>query len=73
MKPNKNLNRDFHGLELKAKETDNNNQFELSFSSEEPYLRSFGYEILSHSPDAVDLSRLKEIGVLLYNHDKDKV
>lgn len=73
MKPNKNLNRDFHGLELKAKETDNNNQFELSFSSEEPYLRSFGYEILSHDKNAVDLSRLQEIGVLLYNHDKDRV
>lgn len=42
--------------------------FELSFSSEEPYTRWFGTEILDHSPGAIDLSRLNEIGVLLFNH-----
>ncbi|PIC80535.1 caudovirus prohead protease [Sporosarcina sp. P18a] len=47
--------------------------FELSFSSEEPYQRWFGSEILSHEPGAIDLSRLNEIGVLLYNHNRDKV
>lgn len=44
---------------------------ELSFSSEEPYTRWFGTEILSHDKDAVDLSRLQEVGVLLFNHHAD--
>lgn len=47
--------------------------FRLSFSSEEPYERWFGPEILDHSEGAVDLSRLNEIGVLLFNHDRDEV
>ena len=46
---------------------------ELSFSSEEPYERYFGMEILDHSSEAVDLSRLNEIGVVLYNHNRDRV
>lgn len=48
-------------------------QVELSFSSEEPYERWFGIEILSHNEGAVDLTRLNEIGCLLFNHDRDKV
>jgi len=48
-------------------------QVELSFSSEEPYERWFGLEILSHNEGAVDLTRLNEIGCLLFNHDRDKV
>lgn len=48
-------------------------QVELSFSSEEPYERWFGMEILSHEPGSVDLSRLNDIGCLLYNHNRDKV
>lgn len=48
-------------------------QVELSFSSEEPYERWFGIEILSHSDGAVDLTRLNEIGCLLFNHNRDKV
>lgn len=51
----------------------NERRFELSFSSEEPYKRFFGTEILDHSPGAVDLTRLNEIGVLLFNHDRDEV
>ena len=50
-----------------------NNQYELSFSSEEPYFRGWGTEIIDHSPDAPDLSRLNDIGVLLFNHNRDKV
>lgn len=45
----------------------------MSFSSEEPYKRFFSTEILDHSPGAVDLTRLNEIGVLLFNHDRDEV
>lgn len=52
---------------------DETRTFELSFASEEPYQRWFGKEILSVEPNAVDLSRLNEIGVLLYNHNRDKV
>ena len=48
-------------------------QVELSFSSEEPYERWFGSEVLSHEPGAVDLSRLNDIGCVLYNHNRDKV
>lgn len=48
-------------------------QVELSFSSEEPYTRWFGIEILSHNEGAMDLTRLKEIGCLLFNHDRNKV
>lgn len=51
----------------------NERKFVLSFSSEEPYDRWFGTEILSHSEDAVDLSRLNSIGCVLYNHNRDKV
>lgn len=47
--------------------------FRLSFSSEEPYERWFGPEILDHSDGAVDLTRLNEIGVLLFNHDRDAI
>lgn len=46
---------------------------ELSLSSEEPYARWFGTEILSHNEDAIDLTRLQELGVMLYNHDRDAV
>lgn len=51
----------------------NERKFTLSFASEEPYERWYGVEILDHSPDAVDLSRLNEIGCLLYNHNRDAV
>ena len=45
----------------------------LSFSSETPVLRWFGAEILDHKEGAVNLTRLNEVGVLLFNHDTDKV
>ena len=54
-------------------EESDNRRFIVSFSSEEPYERWFGLEILDHSEDAVDLNRLNTIGVLLFNHDTDRV
>ena len=51
----------------------NERKFILSFSSEEPYERYWGKEILDHNPSAVDLTRLNAIGVLLFNHNRDKV
>lgn len=46
---------------------------QLSFSSEEPYDRWFGPEILDHGAGAVDLTRLNEMGCLLFNHNRDRV
>lgn len=51
----------------------NERKFILSFSSEEPYLRRFGSEILDHSEGAIDLTRINEIGCLLFNHKRDAV
>lgn len=54
-------------------------RFELSFSSETPYRRYDWWrgeeydEILDHADGAVDLTRLRELGVVLYNHDRDRV
>lgn len=46
---------------------------ELAISSEAPYERWFGIEILRHSADAVDLSRLADgRHPLLLNHDTEK-
>lgn len=46
---------------------------ELSFSSEEPYSRWWGVEILDHTEGCVDLGRLNEIGCVLFNHNRDMV
>ena len=51
----------------------NERKFILSFSSEEPYERWWGTEILDHSEGAVDLTRINEIGCMLFNHNRDKV
>ena len=42
---------------------------EMSFSSETPYDRYWGTEILDHSPSAMNLARLNNGGALLVNHD----
>jgi HK97 family phage major capsid protein/HK97 family phage prohead protease len=47
---------------------------ELSFSSELPYERMWGVEILDHSPKSIRLGRLTSGGPLLMDHDtKDQV
>lgn len=51
----------------------NDRRFHISFSSEDPYKRWWGTEILSHDEDACDLTRLNTIGVVLFNHDTDVV
>ena len=51
----------------------NERRFILSFSSEEPYTRWFGPEILDHTDGCVDLDRLNSIGCLLFNHKRDSV
>lgn len=52
---------------------ENERKVTLSFSSEEPYERWWGTEILSHGEGSVDLTRLNSIGCVLFNHDRDKV
>ena len=52
---------------------DENEEFTVAFSSEEPYNRWGEDEILSHDKGAVDLSRLNNKAPLLFNHDPDKV
>lgn len=47
--------------------------FILSFSSEEPYKRWWGVEILDHSPECISLERINSIGCMLFNHNRDKV
>ncbi len=42
------------------------------FSTEQPILRWFGYEILDHGESAVRLERLNKGGAVLLNHDIDK-
>ena len=47
--------------------------FDFSFSSEFPVQRSYGNEVLSHEPGAMDASRLTGQAPLLFNHDMDRV
>jgi HK97 family phage major capsid protein/HK97 family phage prohead protease len=44
---------------------------DISFSSEAPVERSFGSEILDHSPKSVDLGRLNNAAPVLFNHNID--
>ncbi len=52
---------------------ENSRRIRLSFSSEEPYERWFGSEILDHKEGSVNLDRLREIGCVLFNHNRDIV
>lgn len=68
------ITRDFAINSLRAMEGEGNERkFILSFSSEEPYKRWWGVEILDHSESAIDLTRLREIGCVLFNHNRDVV
>jgi len=53
--------------------SEDNRTVDLAFSSEEPYDRSFGTEILSHNPEDVDFSFIASgRAPLLLNHDLEK-
>ena len=55
-----------------VKSEDDTKTIELSFSSEEPYQRWYDHtEVLDHK--GIQLDRLNDIGVVLYNHNRDKV
>ncbi len=68
------VTREFYTGSIRAVEGEGNERrFILSFSSEEAYERYSYTEILDHSDGAVDLTRLNEIGCLLFNHNRDIV
>lgn len=46
---------------------------ELAFSSEEPYPRWFGTEVLDHSKKSIRLDRLKSGGPLLLEHEPEDI
>lgn len=61
-------------LSLKSVEnSENGRRTKLSFSSEEPYERWFGLEILDHKESSVNINRLRDIGCVLFNHNRDAV
>lgn len=68
---------DTHYRDLKfsrANIDEENRTVELSFSSELPYERWFGMEILDHDERSVDLKRLRAGGAVLVDHDsRDQV
>lgn len=51
----------------------NENQYEISVSSEEPYSRYWGIEILQHDEQSVDLSVINDTGTFLYAHGRDPI
>lgn len=64
----------FRTLAIKEAQIDGSKRMvHVSFSSEKPYLRFFGSEILSHNPDDINLERLQNLGVALFNHNMDYV
>jgi len=62
----------FREFEVKGVDKENRT-VELSFSSEDPYERYWGVEILDHSTTSVDMERLNNSAPLLFNHDRDIV
>lgn len=62
----------FRQLSLDAKALISDERtIDLSVSSDEPYERWWYYEILDHETDAVDLSRMNDGAMSLYNHNRD--
>lgn len=57
-------------IETRADE-ENPGLVDIAFSSEEPYERYFGSEVLSHDPQSVKLDRLNNGAAVLVNHDTD--
>ena len=45
----------------------------VSFASEQAVQRWYGQEILCHDADCCNMDRLNNIGVALWNHDRNKV
>ena len=71
--PNKKIDKDQKlyrsGVFLRDSASEESRTIEISFSSETPVLRYFGYEILDHNPESIRLGRLNDGGPLLVDHD----
>lgn len=52
---------------------ENSRRVTVSFSSEQPVSRWWGPEILQHDEGNVDLGRINELGVSLFNHDRSYI
>ena len=63
----------YRGLSLRGAVNKSDRTVDLSFSSETPAKRWFGTEILLHGSGNVDLSRLKNLGAALMNHNPDNI
>ena len=74
METERNKERTLHSCSMQRIDGEGNERkFILSFSSEQPYERWWGIEILDHGETAVDLTRLNDMGCLLFNHNRDAV
>lgn len=60
--------RDFQ-LQVRGEANQERRTVEVAFSSEEPYLRWFGYEVLDHSPESIRMARIKNRAPVLLHHD----
>ena len=59
-------------LEFTRAEGEDDRRFNLSFASEEPVLRSFGYEVLSHKSEDIDMDFISSgRAPLLLNHNPE--
>lgn len=58
---------------IQRAEGEEGRRYTLSFSSEDPDTRFYMPEVLDHGPGAVDLARLNDMGVVLFNHDSNRV
>jgi len=60
-------------LRIEATRADSKSRtVDAALSSDAPVERAFGFEVLSHNPGAVDLSRASPSLPLLFNHDVDQ-
>lgn len=67
------LTKQYRSSEIDRKDIDGDKRtVALSFSSEKEVQRWYGMEILDHTPESVDLRRLKRGGALLVDHDMTK-
>ena len=68
----KNPKSNFRTLPMQMREVSQEDRtVELSFSSENPVDRWFGPEILCHDEGCVDLTRLQNVGSVLFHHGRD--
>lgn len=69
-----NIKNQFRTLDIRSGNINEDDRtVEVSFSSEEPVERYFGTEILDHSPESVDLSRLNNKAAVLEEHEGSQV